>query len=387
MSTFTPAERLNLPGYPFAELERRASLIRKSGRPVYNLSIGDPDLPPPSFVVEAVKRGLDEPAAHQYPSSRGDAVVRRIIAKWFKNRFNVELDPDRQITLLVGAKEGIANIARAVVNPGEIVAVPDPGYPVYSRAGCRFVAGTIRWLPLDPARGFLPNLNQAPGARLVYLGYPNNPTGAVAPDSFLLDVAELAEAHPELTVAYDMAYGEVRFDRPSRSLLEFTNRAVEFHSLSKMANATGYRVGFAAGDPDRIASLVRVKEEVDSGTPLPFQYALAAVLDSYQGTQPPAEIRKSLETFHYRKQRLTWALEHIGLEVFRSPATFYVWFRAGDDETEFVNRALEAGIMFTPGSAFGGQGRGWVRASVTAPDETIDQVAQIISGGIPGLKP
>ena len=382
MPGFTPATRLKLPGYPFAELERRATEIRQSGRLVYNLSIGDPDLPPPQFVVDAVKRGLNDPLAHQYPFCRGDAGVRRVVANWFKLRFGVELDPDRQICILIGAKEGLANLARAVVNPGETVAVPDPGYPVYRRAGCRFVSAVMRPLPLNPTKGFLPDLNQVPGARLVYLNYPNNPTGAVAPDSFLLDLAELAETHRELTIAYDMAYGEVRFDHPSRSLLEFTRQAVEFHSLSKIANVTGYRVGFAVGDPDRITALVRVKEEVDSGTPLPFQYALAAVLEHYDGAQPPAEIKKSLEVYHYRKQRLTWALEHIGLEVFRSPATFYVWFRVGDNETEFVNKALEAGIMFTPGSAFGDNGTGWVRASVTVPDDIIDQVAQIISRGV-----
>ncbi len=375
---FTPAGRLDIPGYPFAELERQAAQLRSAGKPLYNLSIGDPDLDPPGFIVDAARRALDDPQAHQYPSSRGDPAVRRSVARWFQGRFGVELDPDSQVCILIGVKEGLAQLARAVVNPGDEVAVPEPGYPVYSRAGCRLVEGRERTIKLDPRRGFLPDLDQVSGVKLLFLNYPNNPTGATAPDEFLKELANLAESDPALTVAYDMAYSEMCFDRPARSLLEFTPRVVEFHSLSKMANATGYRVGFAVGDPARIAALVRAKEEVDSGPPLPFQRALAALLDSYEGPNPPPEMIETRQVYQRRKRHLTEAIASLGCDVFRSNATFYVWFRVGSDEMPFITEALAQGVILTPGSGFGAGGKGWVRASVTAPDEVIESAAQAL---------
>ena len=375
---FTAARRLDLPGYPFAELARQAERIRSTGRPVYNLSIGDPDLDPPDFAVDAARRAMDDPRTHLYPSSRGDPEVRRSVARWFKGRFGVELDPDSQVCILIGVKEGLAQLARAVVNPGDKVAFTEPGYPVYSRAGCRLVEGRERVLKLAPDRGFLPDLRQAAGAKLLFLNYPNNPTGAMAPEWFLKEVAELAESDPALTIAYDMAYSEVCFDRPARSLLEFTTWAVEFHSLSKMANAAGYRVGFAIGDPQRIAALVQAKEEVDSGAPLPFQRALAALLDSYQGLEPPLAMVEARLSYQRRKRLLSETLASLGFEVFKSEATFYIWFRVGEDEIQFLSKALECGVMMTPGSGFGACGKGWVRASVTAPDEVIESAAKAL---------
>lgn len=375
---FKYANRLDLPAYPFAELERKASRIKASGQPLFDLSIGDPDLPPPAFVVDAVREALRDPRSSRYPSSRGDVELRKCIAEWVKGRFNVELDPESQVCVLIGAKEGLAQIARAVVNPGDTVAAPEPAYPVYYRAGCQLVEGRLRILTLDAGKNYLPDLNQAAGSRLLYLNYPNNPTGATANDEFLANLADFLDSEPGLTLAYDMAYSEVCFDRPARSILEFTPRAVEFHSLSKMANATGYRVGFAIGDPNRIAALTRVKEEIDSGVPLPFQRALQAVLSRYSGKKPPGEISISMEIYRQRKERLTAGIRDLGFEVFNSAATFYVWFNVGKEEISFVNAALERGILLTPGSGFGTAGRGWVRASVTASDETIDNALDVM---------
>lgn len=370
--SFKPALRLDLPGYPFAELEKQAVKIRASGKPLYDLSIGDPDLMPPDFLTQAIHSSLDEEKAHLYPSSQGDPVVRRSVARWFKGRFNVVVDPETQICILMGAKEGLAQLARAVVNPGDEVGVPDVGYPVYLRSGCRLVEGIPRKLHMDPQNGFLPDLEEARGVKLLFLNYPNNPTGAVATDEFLTSLAKFIEDDPQMTVAFDMAYGEFSFNHPARSLLEFTPNAVEFHSLSKMANATGYRVGFAIGDPERISALIRAKQEVDSGTPLPYQRGLAAVLDRYDGCNPPPDICESREIYRQRRECLIKAVDQLGMTVFRSDATFYVWFKVGTDEMPFISAALDQGVLFTPGSGFGSGGKGWVRASVTTSDDSID---------------
>ncbi len=378
MSIFKPANRLNLPAYPFAELERKASSIRASGGVLHDLSIGDPDLPPPQFVVDAIKASLDDPAAHVYPSSRGNPEVRESVARWFKGRFGVSVDPKTQICISIGGKEALSQFARAIVNPGETVAFPDPCYPVFRRAGTFMLDANPLKLPLDPQNGFLPDIKPAKGARLLFINYPNNPTGASAPDSFLMELGKFTDDNPDTSVAYDMAYSEMTFGAPSRSLLEFTPNAVEFHSLSKMANATGYRIGFAVGDPSRISALVRVKEEMDSGAPLPFQRALQTILDRYDGTTPPPELTANRAVYYSRKKRLEAAIKETGFEVFETDATFYSWFRVGVTEVPYINRLVESGLLLTPGSGFGEGGIGWVRASVTAPDSAIDAAAEII---------
>lgn len=375
---FRHASRLDLPVYPFADLERKAAELISVGKRIYDLSIGDPDLPPPSYIVEAAREALADSKAHRYPSSRGDFEIRKAVAQWVHGRFGIDIDPDSQVCILIGAKEGLAQFARAVVNPGDCVAVPDPSYPVYSRAGCQLVEGRLRTLELKPERAFLPDLNEISDVKLLYLNYPHNPTGAIAPESFMRELAYLIEAKPEMTLAYDMAYSELCYDLPAHSMLEYTTKVVEFHSLSKMANATGYRIGFAIGDPERISALIRAKEEMDSGVPYPFQRALLELLNRYNGKTPPPEILASKAIYRKRKDKLARALENLGFTVFRSPATFYVWFKAGDDELEFVDRALESGVLFTPGSGFGRYGKGWVRASVTAPDEVIDGAIDVI---------
>ncbi|MBM3327173.1 MAG: aminotransferase class I/II-fold pyridoxal phosphate-dependent enzyme [Calditrichaeota bacterium] len=378
MSRFLPARRLALPNYPFAELERQASALRRAGKSVCDLSIGDPDLPPPEFIVDAVRQSLNNPRSHRYPSSRGDHEVRASIARWFKGRFGVDIDPERQVAVTIGGKEALAQIARAVVNPGDRVAFPDPGYPVYSRAGCQFVDGAPVKIPLSVQNAFLPLLSDIPSARLLYLNYPNNPTGATANKDFLSNLALLIDDNPEMVAAYDMAYSEMTFRTPALSLLQFTDRCIEFHSLSKMANATGYRVGFAVGDIDLIDALARVKEEIDSGAPLPFQMALKTALDRYEGAAPPPEFTALKEIYFRRKNALTKALADAGYDVFDAAATFYIWFKVGEDEMPFISAALNKGLLLTPGRGFGSGGKGWARASITAPDEVIEQSMEII---------
>lgn len=369
---FEPSNWINIPGYPFVELEKKATALRAQGKKICDFSIGDPDLPAPEWLIETIQNALLTSEAHRYPSSVGELSVRQSVAKWFKGRFGVDVDPKTQVCILIGAKEGLGQIARAVVNPDDVVAFTDPSYPVYWRAGCRLVGGVAKKMLVNAAGGFLPDLNEAVGSKMVYLNYPNNPTGANAPVSFLQELGDFADSNPQTTVVYDMAYSEVTFGEKSHSILEYTSNAVEFHSLSKMANATGFRVGFAVGDPERIHWLIKAKTEMDSGCPIPFQRGLAAVLDRYNGKEMPADIAKSLNVYNERKIKISKAIADAGYDVFPSNSTFYIWFHVGGDETEFVSLALENGVMFTPGSGFGENGRGWVRASVTAPDEYIE---------------
>jgi LL-diaminopimelate aminotransferase len=380
-SAFKHSLKLDLPVYPFADLERKASAIRKSGKTLYNLSIGDPDLEPPDFVVDAVKNALDDPKSHFYPSCRGDMEVRKSVARWFKGRFGVSIDPETQVCLTIGCKEALSQIAKAVVDPGDIVAVPEPSYPVYGRAGCKFVDGKCLTLPLTAENNFLPDLSSISNSniKLLYLNYPNNPTGAEAPETFLKELGKFVDKNPELTLAYDMAYSEMYFGYPPHSILEFTPNAIEFHSLSKMASATGYRIGFAVGEPSLIAAFIKVKEEIDSGAPYPFQKALSAMLDAYEGIIAPEQLIAYRSIYQARKSSLIASLEKQGISVYHSNATFYLWFFIGGDEMPFINKALQEGLLLTPGSGFGKSGKGWVRASVTAPDVDIEAAANIIA--------
>ncbi len=368
------AKRLTrIPPYLFAGLEKKAQELRSKGVDMIDLGIADPDLKPASFLKGALINHLSDSDAHQYPSSVGDLEVRKAVAKWFKGRFDVDLDPVTEIAIVIGAKEGLANISRAYVNPGDIVGAPDPGYPVYSNGAAILNDADVRYLPLDPEKGFLPDLSNADGLKLLYMNYPNNPTGAIAPESFYKEVADYTENHSETVVVWDAAYCELAFGgfKPP-SILNFTRKAVEFHSLSKMMNVTGYRIGFVVGNPEIIASLVKIKTQLDSGAPVFIQRAMADALAEYDGKNPPAESSASHTEYGNRKKFLEDGLETIpGIQkVYKTPATFFIWAKV-DDDVLFVDKALEMGVILTPGSGFGDSGKGFVRAAVTAPMDRI----------------
>ncbi len=374
------AKRLdNLPPYLFAELERKAAELEAAGVDLIDLGIADPDLRPPRFLQESLIRHLDDPDSHQYPTSKGDAGVRKQIAQWFKGRFGVELDPDREIVVTLGSKEGLADLARAVVNPGDKVAAPTPGYPVYAGAGAALNDAHVQSLVLHPENGFLPNLDDAEGARILFLNYPNNPTGALAPKEFYRETGEWAEAHADETlVAWDAAYCELAFgEEKPQSILQYTRKAVELHSLSKTMNSTGYRIGFAVGDADTLASMVKVKTQVDSGAPVFIQRAMGDALMTYKGSEPPAEMLESFGIYARRKQTLEDGLAKVDgvKQVFRVPATFFVWVQV-DDDMAFVDRMMKKGVILTPGRGFGEKGEGWVRASITSSDERIAEAIE-----------
>ncbi|HUI38855.1 MAG TPA: aminotransferase class I/II-fold pyridoxal phosphate-dependent enzyme, partial [Thermoplasmata archaeon] len=272
-----PARRLTaLPPYPFAELEARAAAARARGEDVVDLSIGDPDLPTPPAVVEAVRDAIRRPELKGYSSSRGERFFREAIAEWYHGRFGVDLDPDREVCVLLGSKEGLANLARAFVDPGSSVLCPDPGYPVYAAGATALCDGTPVAAPLEaPEFRFDPDLLETPGLRLAYLNYPSNPTGAVTTRTELAAIVERARARGIL-LAHDLAYSELAFEPGGApSILEAEGAkecAIEFHSLSKTFSMTGYRLGFAVGRADAVAALARVKSQIDSGAPKVLQW-------------------------------------------------------------------------------------------------------------------
>ena len=359
---------LRLPPYLFADLEQKTTEMKAAGVDLIDLGIGDPDLPPPAFFVDSMHKHLNDEDTHLYPTSMGDPGVRGNIAEWFNRRFGVSLDPLSEICVLIGAKEGLANFSRVIANPGDKVAVPDPAYPVYAQAGAMLNDARPVYLPLDPKQGFLPNLSSAEGCRILYLNYPNNPTGAIAPEEFFKEVANFADTHPETAVVHDAAYSEMTFGGyRSPSLLQFTRNAIEFHSMSKLFNATGFRIGFAAGNPELIGALAALKTQLDSGAPLFIQKAMADGLSIYDGANPPAEITRNLSEYEKRRLLVEEALGEIGWDVLKSKATFYVWARVGDDELGIVSAAIEKGIVITPGRGFGKSGKGYVRLALCQP--------------------
>lgn len=367
----------NLPAYLFAGLEQKARQMRDRGVDLIHLGIGDPDLPPPDFFVESVRRHLDDADAHLYPTSQGDPEVRKAISRWFQGRFEVELDTDAEICVLIGAKEGLANFSRLIANAGDWVAIPDPGYPVYSHAGAILNEATPVYLPLNPERGFTPDLSRAEGCRLLFLNYPNNPTGATAPDGFFNQVADFAGSHPETIIAHDAAYSEMTFGGyRSPSLLQHTREGIEFHSLSKLFNATGFRIGFAVGEPDLIQALASLKAQLDSGAPVFIQRAMAEGLAQYNGADPPPEVRRNLAEYERRRKLVEDKLQKIGWGVLRSQATFYAWAKVGEDEMKVIDAALEKGVILTPGRGFGNAGKGYVRLALSQPYERLEEAME-----------
>jgi len=380
----TQSDRLKaLPPYLFAEIDRKKKAALAAGRPVIHLGIGDPDTPTPAFIIQAAQAAVADPATHQYALDRGDATFRRTIAAWFLRRFGVALDPETEILPAQGSKETLSHLPLAILNPGDVGLVPDPGYPVYA-SSIQFAGGEVVRFPITAAREYLPDL-EAIGkkdlarAKLIYLNYPNNPTAAVATRAFYEEAVAWARKH-QVLIAQDAAYSEVYFGRPPPSILEIPGAkdvAVEFHSCSKTFNMTGWRVGWVAGNADVIASLVAIKSHMDNGVFTAMQRAGAAALEGYD--RP--EIHAIRAMYRRRRDCLVKALEAAGLEVNRPEATFYVWVKCpkGLDSRTFVDRLLEeADIVATPGIGYGPHGEGYFRMALTVPEERLKEAAERI---------
>ncbi len=382
--TFELAQRLRvLPPYLFAELDRRKQEKIEQGVDVIDLGVGDPDLPTPEPIVEALREAAGRPENHRYPSYVGMRAYRQAVADWYRRRFGVELDPDREVIALIGSKEGIAHFPLAFVDPGDVVLHPDPAYPVY-RIGALFAGGEPYPLPLKEENDFLPDLGAIPNevverAKIIWINYPNNPTSADATEEFYRDLIRWAKKHGVI-VASDNAYSEIYTgDRKPISILQIEGAkdvAIEFHSLSKTYNMTGWRIGMAVGNEELIRGLGRVKTNVDSGQFNAVQIAGIAALN-----MPEEELDKLRAVYRERREVMTAALKRLGLKPLESDVTFYIWTRVPEGYTsaEFVGRLIdEAGIVCTPGNGFGPSGEGYFRISLTVSTERLAEAAERI---------
>ncbi len=368
----TLADRVrNLPPYLFAKIDAMKRKAIAEGADLIDLSIGDPDIPTPSHIVEAMKVAVEKPQNHRYPSYEGMYEYRKAVAEWYQRRFNVKLDPETEVLSLIGSKEGIGHIPLAFVNPGDVVLVPSPGYPVYP-IGTLFAGGESYFMPLKEENGFLPDLDAIPSgiakrAKLMFINYPNNPTSAVADEDFFKRVVEFAAKH-NIIVCHDAAYSEIYFDnkRPISFLSVDGAKEVgiEFHSLSKTYCMTGWRIGFAVGNKDVIAGLGKIKTNLDSGV---FQAIQEAAITALRTDE--AVLSSLRRMFQERRDALLEGLSYTPLKVFKPEATFYVWAKvpSGYDSTGFVKELLEkAHVLITPGVGFGDAGEGYVRFALTA---------------------
>lgn len=380
----TKAKRIEeLPPYLFAEIDRKKEELKGKGVDIIDLGIGDPDLPTPSRIVESLKRWVEDASTHRYPSYQGMPEFRASVARWYERRFGVELDPDGEVLTLIGSKEGIAHIPLAFVDPGDVVLIPSPGYPVY-RTATLFAGGVPHLLPLKKPNRFLPDFSKIPEevsgkAKLLFLSYPNNPTGAVADRAFFEKVVAFAREH-NIIVCHDAAYTEISYDgyRPP-SFLEVRGAkdvGVEFHSLSKTCNMTGWRLGFVVGNEEVLGGLAKVKTNIDSGV---FEAIQRAGVEALDGCEE--ERRQMTSIYQNRRDLMVQALRHAGLDVEKPLATFYLWVQVpkGYTSAEFTALLLtEAGIVSTPGNGFGEWGEGYVRLSLTIREERLREAARRI---------
>jgi LL-diaminopimelate aminotransferase len=377
-----PSKRLQqIPPYMFQELERRIAEKKAAGIDVISLGIGDPDMPTYDYIVEAMQKAVADPATHQYPSNRGRDDFRQAFADFYDRRFGVEIDPANEVIPAIGAKECIYNLCNAFLDPGDIALASDPGYPVYT-GGPLLHGATAELMPLVPEKGFAPDLSAispeiASKARLMFINFPNNPTGAIVPDGFFEEVIEFAREH-EILVVHDNAYSETTYDGYVAPSFLATPGAkevgVEVFSVSKGYNMTGWRCAAILGHADAIQSYWRLKTNVDSGLFEAVQIAGATAISGPQDSL--AEMNK---TYQRRRDLVVSALGAIGVDVTPPKGTIYVWapVPSGHTSTSFAETVLEeAAVVVSPGSMYGPSGEGFFRISLTTPDERIEEAVE-----------
>lgn len=371
MSTIEKADRIkNLPPYLFAKIDQMKTAMQEKGADLIDLGVGDPDLPTPPPIITALQDAAKDPKNHRYPSYSGMLEFRAAVSQWYQKRFQVTLDPRTEVISLIGSKEGIAHIPLAYINPQDCVLIPEPGYPVYNTATL-FAGGNPYCMPLLKERNFLPDFSAIPEevlrkAKLMYLNYPNNPTAAVADRSFFAEAVTLAREY-QFVLCHDAAYTEIFFDgyQPG-SILEIPGAkevAIEFHSLSKTYNMTGWRIAFAVGNAEAIAALGQVKTNIDSGVAQAIQ---VAGMQALLGDQTFLDAMRT--TYQERRDVLIVGLKEAGFEVTVPKATFYLWIKtpAGFTSEECTAHLLtNAGIVTTPGNGFGTSGEGFIRMALT----------------------
>jgi len=373
-----------IPPYLFADIDKKRAALRARGVDVINISIGDPDLPTPDHIVEALTRAARDPRTHVYPPYEGTREFREAVAGWYARRFGVSLDPTGEVLALIGSKEGLAHVPWVFVDPGDVALVSDPGYPVYAVA-TRMADGDVYPVAMTRAQGWVPDLEAIPDdvlrrARVFFLNYPNNPTGAVADLALFNRAVELARRWNILLV-HDNTYSEIAYDgyRPP-SLLQAPGAkdvAVEFHSLSKTFCMTGWRMGFVVGNREAVQALAALKTNIDSGQWVAIQDAAVAGL-----TGPEAPIRERVAIWQRRRDVVVRGLRDTGLDVPLPRATFYLWVPvpAGHTSVSFTTDLLEhTGVIVTPGTGYGAHGEGYVRISLTAPDARVEEAVRRVA--------
>ena len=378
-----------LPTYIFVEIEQILSEKRKKGLDLIPLGIGDPDIATPDLIINELIKQVKKPENQKYPASMGEEDFREVVARWYKIRFNIDLDPKEEISNVIGGKEGVANIARAFVNPGDIVLCPNPGYPVYENGATKLCDADPYSMPLLKKINFLPDLDAIDTkilkkAKLMYLNYPNNPTGAIAPKEFLKKVVDYAQDY-NFFIVHDNPYSEFTFDDYiAPSILQIDQNHVEINSASKMFNMTGFRCGWVAGNKDIIQGLRKIKSQIDSGCPKFIQRAVIKGLNEYKSEKKPEIVNKTVKTYQKRRDVLVNGLNEIGWPTDTPHATFYVWTQIPEkyrDNScmEFVKDLIEVGVVITPGIGFGQYGEGFVRFALTQPEQRIIEAIERIN--------
>jgi len=376
------AERIKrLPPYLFAEIQEILQEKRQAGKEVISLSIGDPDLPPPPIILESLKKEAADPTAHGYSSSRGEPEFRETVSEWMKGRFQVDITPEEEVAALLGSKEGIANVARAFINPGDHALVPNPAYPVYENGGVLLSGGVPVSMPLLKENNFLPDLEsiEDSDAKMMFLNFPNNPTGAIATEDFLKRCIDFALEN-DIILCYDNAYSEITYEGyTAPSILEIEGAkevAIEFHSCSKTFNMTGWRIAFAVGNKDAIQGLGAIKSNLDSGVFQAIQIAGIEALTSYQN-----DTSEMAKIYEHRRDIMVKGLRDSGFHLHSPKATFYLWVPVPHPytSTNLATRLLdEAGVVVTPGNGFGAAGDGYIRIALTQDENRLSEAVERI---------
>jgi LL-diaminopimelate aminotransferase len=380
------ANRLDkLPPYLFLEISRKIAEKRAQGADVVSFGIGDPDIPTPQHILDALTKTAQDAPNHRYPESDGLPEMRKSIGDWYKRRFDVTLG-DKEIVPLIGAKEGIAHMALCLIDPGDIALIPDPAYPVYA-VGTMFAGGESHLMPLSEERGWLPDLSAIPAAvadkaKVMWINYPNNPTGGLATLEFFEEVIAFAKKH-DIAVCHDAAYSEVTFDGyVAPSFMQVPGAidvGIEFHSLSKTYNMTGWRVGSAVGNQQLIDGLVRVKSNIDSGISNAVQYMGIEALEN----TPEKWIEANNDIYRRRRDRVVEVLNAIGLDAPTPKSGLYVWARCPEGwtsaavATELLDKHA---VVVTPGRGYGAAGEGYIRLSLTTPDDRVEEGLRRLEG-------
>ena len=375
MAKYTQAERLQkLPPYLFVMLEELAAQKKAEGVKMIDFGIGDPDLPCPNEVLDAMDKAARVNENQKYSSSKGERDLRIAVAEYYKKRFNVNVDPDKNVCITIGSKEGIYNIAQAFVNDGEKIVAPAPGYPVYSGAATLFNNAVCDKVKLKAENDWLLDLDEVPeDAKLLYLNYPNNPTGAVADLDYVKKAYDWTQKHNTI-FAYDNAYCEMTFDGyRAPSVLQAGMDAIEFGSFSKTFCMTGFRLGFAVGNEELVGGLTKCKGQIDSGAPIFIQKAAITALSMYDSNGFLTGTAKSNnDEFGERRKVLVEGLRELGFDVKMPKGTFYVWFDCGKSSMDFTKEMIDKGIIVTPGTGFGGED-GYIRMAVTRNIDSIKE--------------